>query len=93
MTQVYVLLGQTGEYSDRSEWVVRAYTNKDDADADAMAMNAIGAEGVDALYGRDREAVIERLRMHDTQADMDYTGTSYFVAAVPLVTTAQVEAA
>jgi len=84
--KVWVLFGTTGEYSDRSEWVVRGYLNEADAEADCAALNAIAK---DIGGGRDwaslHEAVAERLTPHDASADMDYTGTEYSVSEVPIV--------
>lgn len=83
---VFVLFGNTGEYSDHSEWVVRAYTLQADAEADCAALNGIAKADGDVSYDyHRRNAVVERLRQHDTSATMDYTGTEYFVAGVPLV--------
>lgn len=31
MKTIYILQGTTGEYSDRTDWIVRAYSNKEDA--------------------------------------------------------------
>jgi hypothetical protein len=83
----WILLGNTGEYSDHSEWIVRAYTTQEAADADCAVLNAIAKSG-----GR-AEAVVERLRQHDTDAYMDYTGTDYFVTECPLVVGPQIPAA
>jgi hypothetical protein len=80
--KVHVLFGATGEYSDRSEWIVCAYTNKGDADADCAALNA-RAEGLLNLSWAERnEAVAERLQPHDANAQSDYTGTWYAVEEV-----------
>lgn len=32
MKTIYILQGTTGEYSDRCDWIVRAYSNKEDVD-------------------------------------------------------------
>lgn len=90
-TKVFVLFGETGEYSDHSEWVVRAYTTKDAADVDCAALNAIaGGEAAGRLSWDEREGVIARLKQHDADATIDYTGTHYLVAEVPLATAPQV---
>lgn len=89
---IWVLFGTTGEYSDRSEWVVRGYTSQEDAEADCAALNAI-AKDIRANSNRysDRsDAVAERLTPHDANASMDYTGTDYSVSEVPVVSQRQV---
>lgn len=86
---VYVLFGVTGEYSDRSEWCVRAYEDKEVAEAESARLNAIATDIFKSHHkyggaGRD-QAIAERLTPHDANAGMDYTGTHYSVEAVPLV--------
>ena len=91
LTSVWVLFGVTGEYSDRSEWAVRAYTSQVDAEADCEAMNAIAKDIRDNIegYSAREEAVAERLTPHDTNASMDYTRTSYSIGEVPVVSVRQ----
>lgn len=97
--KVWVLFGDTGEYSDYTEWVVRAYTDEEAATKDCETLNALlRAEGVHSdddhvsrLSWDERKAVIARLRAHDTNASLNYTGTRYFVHEIPLVETPQVK--
>lgn len=89
MTRVWLLFGVTGEYSDRSEWVVRAYASEADAKADCAALNTI-AKDINAGelgWSEREEAVAERLTPHDANASMDYTGTHYSVEGVDVVDT------
>ena len=82
MTTVYVLFGDTGEYSDHSEWVVCAYEHQADADADCAFLNE-RAKGLEDLPWTERDAAVaERLTPHDANASCDYTGVRYTVAAV-----------
>lgn len=85
--KIYVLFGDTGEYSDHSDWAVRAYFNKEDADADCAFLNAIAQEIFDRRLGYPHldEAVRCRLTPHDPEANMDYTGTHYSVTEMDLV--------
>ena len=89
MTNVYVLFGETGEYSDRQEWAVRAYTTQADADADCAALN-VAVKAVETRY-RDpvEDAVRMRLTAHYAFAEV-HSGTTYSVTAVPLVDASQV---
>ena len=34
--EIYILQGSCGEYSDRTDWIVRAYSTKEAADADQL---------------------------------------------------------
>lgn len=88
MSNVYVLLGQTGEYGDHMEWIVRVYADKGVAGMEAARLTELAK--VDSVndFHRDyqlREAAVARLRQHDAQARMDDTGTAYWVAEVPFV--------
>lgn len=38
MSTIYVIIGSTGEYSDRDEWLVKAVTNEDRAKALVTAL-------------------------------------------------------
>lgn len=81
---VYVVRGSTGEYSDRSEWLVRAFINED------------AAKDYAERCGQHARAFAERERIAGTYIDSDgqnpldsnfhcdYTGTYYTVEACPL---------
>ena len=80
---VWLVMGATGEYSDRQEWPVRAYRDKSAAEREVMRLT----EESKALFARvgygweshQRKAVEEHgPRVGDPGFSMDYTGTSYF---------------
>lgn len=77
MKTIYVVMGQTGEYSDRSEWPVMAYTDKPSAEkhADDAMMEARRLKA-DQEYGAKNK--------YDPNMSMDYTGTDYYVMDVPM---------
>lgn len=82
MKNVFVVMGSTGEYSDRLEWAVMAYL--DEAAAQEHVINAERrAKEIFALRKgwRMPEGVKNEF---DLNMDMDYTGTSYFIYTVPL---------
>lgn len=85
MDKVYVLFGETGEYSDRQEWVVRAYANEDAANAERDKLNALAVGGGSGSTYDDRQVVRMRLLPHDANASVEYTGTSYSVTEVPFI--------
>lgn len=90
--KIYVVHGTTGEYSDRSEWIVTAYTKE--ADAKHHVIKA--TEYADAWSARTRQADWDDLgweeqnRQEKAANPMDpafscgYTGTSYCYAEVVL---------
>jgi hypothetical protein len=81
---VYVVFGQTGEYSDRTEWPVMAYY--DEASAKAHVKRAgIAANELFVRYekvGYPRTDNYEN--PHDPDMKLDYTGTTYYYLVVPL---------
>ena len=94
---VHVLFGNKGEYSDRREWVVRAYVNKADAEHDGARLNAMVGEAsaeYQRLFDEDWEAaqgIVARLTAHDANvSDLGYYVPEYHVAEIPLVTSQQV---
>jgi N-methylhydantoinase B/oxoprolinase/acetone carboxylase alpha subunit len=92
---IYVLRGSTGEYSDRTDWIVRAYTDKIIADAHCSLANqqaddykkAIetwenSVEYINSTWEEEQEMIIILRNKHltaDNNARIDYTGTSYWV--------------
>ncbi len=89
MTTIYVLFGETGEYSDRQEWAVRGYTTQADADADCAALNVAVKAVARGFRDPVEDAVRMRLTAHYAFAEV-HSGTTYSVTAVPLVDVAQV---
>ena len=80
-------MGHCGEYSDRCEWPVVAYTDKEKAikHADAATQLAIKYyKGCRGVHTYKKEALREALGGLDDSAETDYTGTDWFVLEVPL---------
>lgn len=79
----YVVHGTTGEYSDRSEWQVAVYTNREQADWHAAKLNELVAK-----FARDGDATYEERDAfrteYDPRCNIDYTGVRYGVVALPL---------
>lgn len=83
---LYVVTGATGEYADKSEWPVVAYTDEQDAQAKAVrcAQRAKSYELTrkgDPFAGNDPPAAYKD---EDPYLRVDYTGTSYSVVKVPV---------
>lgn len=81
MKTLYVVTGTTGEYSDRSEWLVRAYLSETEAEAHAEKAGAKAAE-LFATRSNKYRSPPEGSNEHDPRMQMDYTGTTYFVQEV-----------
>lgn len=89
MSKIYIVMGTTGEYSERSEWPVCAYTDqqqaqKHAADASAVAREELVKCEADGAY---YDAFDERratVNPYDPNMDLNYNGTSYFLYEVEL---------
>ena len=90
MTTIYIVVGSTGEYSDHTEWYVKAFRSKVKAEQFVL--------DVSAEYRRlcpDDESTYDFMQMvayedpHrpenklDPNMKVDYTGVNYNVYAVP----------
>ena len=83
---LYVVMGTTGEYSDRSEWPVRSFLSLDKAQAFVLAADTWLREN--GIYQGSDEGVGHELRPETCPFDpgfsTGYTGTGYYVMPVPL---------
>lgn len=87
---VYIVFGTTGEYSDRSEWPVKAYLDEvraqehvEAASADAREFMATSHGEHYSVWGMTKEELAERFP-HDPNFSCDYTGTKYYLETVEL---------
>lgn len=88
---IWVLQGSTGEYSDRTDWIVCAYSDEAKANSDCSKANDEAHKCFKALEEKDLrypcgdadEAQERNIRAEilivDPYAQFDYTGTSYWV--------------
>lgn len=79
VTLIYVVIGWTGEYSDRNEWIVQAYTDEEAAKAHVLraeekAREIFQAEEADPAYD---PGCARPDNPYDPDMQMDYTGTFY----------------
>lgn len=83
MKNIYIVEGNCGEYSDRVNWLVKAFHNEDAAikfkEKLMSICNKYGAT-VGAVEGEEKN----KIRELDPQFQSDYTGTIYFVLNVEL---------
>ena len=83
--RVWILTGETGEYSDRTEWLVRAYTDKAKAEAECLKFCEWLREN--GVY---MDSVTNKSSIYDLKFDLDpnfqcdYTGTRYYLQETEL---------
>lgn len=78
MIEIYVVIGSTGQYDDRYEWVARAFTSQEAAQDFVNEASAIARRE----FQRAKESPLgfwSYVRKHelDPNFSLDYTGTSY----------------
>lgn len=88
--RIYYVLGETGEYEDREEWVVCAYKRKEYAEqhvdaankvtADFFRRNARGSGDVIAV-----QALGTCENPYDEKMQMGYNGTKYYMEHTELL--------
>lgn len=78
--KIYVVMGSTGEYSDRTEWSVCAYADKALAEQHVQMADACAKEQMPYRYDK------ELVNPFDPGMIMDYTGTYYYIYEVPVRT-------
>ena len=80
--QAFIVMGTTGEYSDRYEWAVMAYL--DESAAQEHVVNA-DRRAKEIFATRNNYHSVKRgANEFDPEMSMDYTGTDYFIYTVPL---------
>jgi hypothetical protein len=83
--KIYVVVGRTGEYSDRSEWPVCWRESLADADAFVAKLEAEAVafkKWEDENPGEYMDADRRKSAMTDPMFACDYTGTTYYVWTV-----------
>jgi len=87
--QIYILQGTTGEYSDRQDWLVRAYADEADAikaqqdltDAFARLWKYMQDNNLN-YYELDYIEYLTEVKDIDPFCSIDYTGTSWWVKPI-----------
>lgn len=83
--RVWVVIGSTGEYSDRSEWLTRAFLTEEEAKDFVATLQKRRAQlGEPHPEWERREDITEAMREVDPGYSEDYTGTRWYVAPVGL---------
>jgi hypothetical protein len=82
MKDIFVVIGTTGEYSNRIEWPVMVYL--DEAKAQEHVVNANHRAKELFSTRRDHHSIEKGANEFDPDMVMEYTGTSYFIYRVHL---------
>jgi len=79
---IYVVMGQTGEYSDNREWAVMAYMDENKAKQHVEGASAFAREAYDrnGRYGGAKKGD----NPLDPDMQIDYTGTNYYILPVEI---------
>ena len=80
--KIYVVMGTTGEYSDRTEWTIAAYSDEEEAKkhVELATERALIEEANSEINGWDYQPKND----YDTGMQIDYTGTGYYINEVEL---------
>jgi len=82
---IYIVQGTTGEYSDRTEWLVRAFTREQDAKDEVGRLTHLWMGlRCEETWSEEGAAAEAEMRKHDPGFCVDYTGTSWRVLECPL---------
>lgn len=84
---IYVVFGTTGEYSDRSEWPVRAFRTE----AQAQELIEKASAAAREVFLKYESGELHRwdiddgdFNPYDSKMQIDYTGTTYYIYKVEL---------
>jgi hypothetical protein len=87
LSTIYVVQGSTGEYSDRTEWLVRAYHTEAEARAEVefltAARRALNPHDPDDTWAH-MDRIEAAMQAFDPRYQEDYTGSRWFVSSVEL---------
>lgn len=79
--RVFIVFGQTGEYSDRTDWPVRGFMTREKAEAFEFEATK-WAKGFTDSRGKFYAVRDEEKPAHDPGFRHDYTGTDYYTIEV-----------
>jgi 1,2-phenylacetyl-CoA epoxidase catalytic subunit len=74
--KLYLITGETGEYSDYDNWNVSITDSEDVAKEFVESMNEETKQVGNLSWG-ERDEIVERLSSKDPKIRIDYTGTTY----------------
>jgi hypothetical protein len=93
MAKCYIVVGMTGEYSDRSEWPVVVLDNEQAAKEYVAALD-VQLQKIPQEYKDERwehEDEMQAIMSLDPSFYMDYTGTGYHIRECEILTAEEVD--
>lgn len=91
MSKIYVVQGNCGEYSDRTDWLVKAFLSSEAATSLRDSLNKAAIKyGFDCGHGMvldnsaEEQRRLKEMKSLDESFQRDYTGTYYCVLTVDL---------
>ena len=81
---IYIVVGSTGEYSDRYEWYVCAYRDKQEAEIRVSECKKKAKEW-ESVRDNDFRGPPDNHYECDPNMRMDYTGTDYYLETTELI--------
>lgn len=82
MTRVFVVTGETGEYDDKRDWLVKAFFDEDKANALSEKLN-LWCIANDAALGSSSYPTVKTCPL-DKKFQADRTGTRYYCWTMPV---------
>lgn len=79
MKTIYIVMGTTGEYSDRIEWPVIAFEDEELAKQQVEYAKTMADKIYERCLEYNKFPLISAKNSYDPNMKMDYTGTSYFI--------------
>ena len=79
MKTIYIVMGTTGEYSDRTEWPVIAFEDKKLAEDQVRYAKTTADIIYEKCLEYNKFPLKSLKNSYDPNMKMDYTGTSYFI--------------
>ena len=81
-TTYYIVMGTTGEYSDRCEWTVRVFKDETEATDFIGSLEEVYRSFKSISSWREEDACLEAMTSLDPNFECDYTGTSWYYIEV-----------
>lgn len=85
---IYIVEGNTGEYSDRCNWLVKAFTCQQKAeefrDFLSSKLKELELDRRDTVNWKERKAKGEEMKKHDPNFYTDYTSSHYCLLNVEM---------
>lgn len=91
MIEISIIIGTTGEYSDRNEWVVEAYIDNKKAEEKVellskLSNNLLVMKNKNySCWFKNEEKEFEELKKLDHNFEMEYNGTFYYIVKTNLI--------